>query len=274
MQIEERAPSWAECVFHVLAHVDRSGLPSSLFSPWYVRFVEASLGPASGRPLGADAAALSACLADHASLAFVQGLAWLWRDSADAWTYGTCALGELQAHQVADAELLASLSTQAQAVELLRCAALLEADGCARLPPSRPDTQAFEGLLSALIPHAPALAHAEVTFVRPLTAHGRVRGKAIWVGVPGEGVTPEHAALQAAHEATVREVRLEAPALPERSVEAVALVLLHERIAGSPFAAPHRRWCAQWGVRDDHLARRRLSPEQCAVLERCLEGGA
>src|SRR5690606_32191845 len=160
VRIELRAPSWAECVFHVLAHVELSGLPSSLFSPWYVRFAEATLGPASRRPLGEDVVALSACLRDHTTLATVQNLAFLWKESEGALTCAATELGELRDVQVTDVRLLASLRAHAGAVELVRCAALLEADACARLPVTRPDAVSFQAALSALVPHAPELAHA------------------------------------------------------------------------------------------------------------------
>jgi hypothetical protein len=246
--------------------------PASLHSPWYVSFAEDLLGPADQRPLGQDVAVLRVLMRDHEALAAVQGLAFLWRDSAEALACSELELAALTAHDVLCPVLLAQLNVRAYALESLRSAALLEAEVYATLPPPRVDTRALDEALVALSRCAPTLASARVTALRPLTRHGRVLGSTIFVGVPGAGVSLQHVAMQAAHEATVAEVLSHASALPERQVEAVALVLLAERCAGSVHAESHRAWCGQWQVREEHLDGARLSPTQRALRDACLRG--
>jgi hypothetical protein len=249
-------PGWADVVFHVLAHVP-GRLPSSLHSHAYQRFVADLVGPASERALGEDARVLGELLTDHASLAAVQALAWLWREPEHA--RAEQELDALANSQVDDARLLAALRGS-PAAELLRCAALLELEVYAQLP-APPSNQALRDAVAALVPQP-----LPVVTSRPLTEHGRVWNGVVYVGVPGEGVTLEHAAHQAAHEHTVHELR--DAGLEERGIEAVALVRLHRRLEGTPHAAAHRRWCARCGVRDEHLDPTRLTPAQRAVLAR------
>ena len=266
------SPGWAEVVFHVLAHVPARDLPSSLHSAWYVSFAEALLGPAAQRPLGQDVAVLRVLMRDHRALAAVQGLAFLWRDSSEALACSEREMAALTAHDVVCPRLLAQLNVHAYALEALRGAALLEAEVYVTLPPPALDTRALDEALVALTACAPTLASARVTALRPLTRHGRVLRSSIFVGVPGAGVSLQHVAMQAAHEATVAEVLSHATALPERQVEEVALSVLAERCARTPHAAAHRAWCAQWQVREEHLDGARLSPTQRALRDTCLRG--
>jgi hypothetical protein len=238
--------SWADVVFHVLAHVahEPRRLPSSLHSHAYQRFVEDLAGPASGRALAQDVHLLAALLRDHETLASVQRLAFEWPDP-----------------ERARAEVEAALRGFPPAAELLRCAALLECDVYTRLPAPIVDRDALESAVSALV-----LQQLPIVTSRPLTEHGRLWNGVVYVGVPGQGVTLEHAAHQAAHEHAVYELR--DAKLGERDTEAVALVRLHLRLAGTPHADAHRRWCARWGVRAEHLDPGRLTPAQREALER------
>lgn len=239
VDLEVHAGSWPEAVLHVLAHVEAPGVPASLHSPWYVRFAEAALGPASQRTLAEDAQVLARLAGDHHTLSQLQQVAWSSSELTDT------------------------------ARELLRCAALLEADAIWRLPPPGCDLASLEVALQGLIACAPALAEARITLLRPMTTHGRVRKNAIWLGVPGHGVTQEHVIMQAAHEATVTEVA-KVSALPEREVEAVALVLLASRCA-SGHAELHRAWRATWQVRAEHLDADRLPRAARVVLDARLQ---
>jgi hypothetical protein len=259
-------PSWAELVFHVLAHVPAAGVPSSVYSPWYVQFAAEHLGASSERALGRDVAVLGRLFPDHRRLCGVQGLAWLWRDVTEALACAERELSELRAGDLAEHELLLASMPETHALELLRCACLLEAEAFARLPVPTFDHAAFDAALARLVPHAPALKQLCIKPLRSLTCHGRLRGEDLWIGVPDCGVTLEMAAMQAAHEASVREVRVRRPTLPERELEAVALVLLSERITGSPHAVAHRAWCRAHQVRAEHLDRNQLSPTQRDLL--------
>lgn len=269
--LQAAVPRWADVVFHVLAHLRADGLPSALYSRWYVSFAAQALGPVSQRALGQDLSILSVLLSDHVALAAVQALAWLWTDSDAALACADKELGDLCAIEVADERVLRALRARPQAAEVLRCAALLEAAACHHLPLPRVDAPGLADTLGELLAYAPGLRDAVVTPMRCLTVHGRVRGASIYVGVPGEGVTLEHVAVQAAHEATVGEVLAQPTSLSERQVEQVALVLLHARICRSRWAAAHRSWCGQAAVGDVHLQASALSAPQQTALEACLQ---
>jgi hypothetical protein len=84
----------------------------------------------------------------------------------------------------------------------------------------------------------------------------------------------EHAALQAAHEATVLEVN-EAAAmggspLPERAAEAVAVIVFAERAAAHGRAGDHGVWAAHFGLQPEHFARAGLPPSSAALAAQLL----
>jgi hypothetical protein len=98
--------------------------------------------------------------------------------------------------------------------------------------------------VTSLVAVAPGLERAQVGCIRSLHLRGRAWGDEIWVGHPAAEVAPsiEHAAWQAAHEATVVAVSREQPALGERAVEAVAV----ERLTRLAEAAAERAGHAEW----------------------------
>ncbi|HKP64534.1 MAG TPA: hypothetical protein VJV78_47685, partial [Polyangiales bacterium] len=125
---------------------------------------------------------------------------------------------------------------------------------------------------------SPRLATAPVHVVPALTVHGRVYDRAIWIGAPAEpfNVSVEHAALQAAHEATVLEVN-EAAAirrtpLPERAGEAIAVVVFAERAAAQGRARDHAAWGTHFGLQPEHFAREALPAASAALAEQLLTG--
>ena len=268
--LEPPMSAWTDVVFHVLAQLPGPRVPASLHSPWYAEFVAALLGPAQARQLGADLAALAAVARDHHTLVAMQQLAWLWRDPEQALACADRELSQLRAEDVAEPALLPSLLRSATAVELLRCAALLELEAYRRLPAPELDLPALSGALAALVPLASGLTTARITSLRPLTRHGRVRGASIFIGVPGAGVSLAHAAFQAAHEATVREVEAHGAPLAERRIESIALVLLATRAERARARGAHRSWCAEHGVRDVDLRRANLTVEERKILDACL----
>lgn len=263
-------PSWAEAVFHVLAHLPAHGLPSSLYAPWYVQFAESELGAASQRLLAEDVAVLGALLRDHDALVAAQNIAWLWRESAKALVCAERELPTLTDADVDDAQALEPVHVRAYAVEGLRSAAVLEAPSVAALPVPDLDASALVDALTTLLPCAPALAHFRVAPLRPLTRYGRTRGRSIFVGVPGAGVSLDHVAMQAAYQATLGEVlSLESPLAPRRA-RVVSLLLLNVRCADAESAESYRAWCHQSQVPRDSLDKSQLSRAESAVLEVCL----
>lgn len=264
--VTARAPCWAEALFHVLAHVPAGALPSSLHAPSYVRFAADALGPPSARSLGEDVLALSAIARDHARYASLQALAWLWDGLPRALACAERDLDALSPAEVDAPELLDRLRSD-PATELLRCAVLLESQWFLRLPRADCDRDALLAALAMLVPYAPRLAYARVSVLRPLTHHGRVYRDAIWVGLPSADVSLAHVAMQAAHEATVRELADAAPSLGEREREAVALVLLHCRVHNSAQASAHRAWCEHWRITPPALDLASLTPRGLAALE-------
>lgn len=248
--ILDAAPaSWADLVFHVLAHVRATRhLAASLYDSEYVRWVEAHCGPSSARTLAGDADVLGRVVTTHEGLASLQLLAWLHSTVDAARGHAEIELTRLTSTQVDAPELLLPLSRMGPAVEVLRCAALLEEDSWSSLP-SPPDAAGdLQERLVAMVMVAPWLAQCRVRRVRSLRLRGRVRGNEIWVGHPGDalGVSIEHAAWQAAHEATVREVveGMETMGKPPSFavVEHVAVVFLADRAASAGMAEGHRAW--------------------------------
>jgi hypothetical protein len=85
-----------------------------------------------------------------------------------------------------------------------------------------------------------------------LYQRGRAWGDELWVGHPAAEVAPsvEHAAWQAAHEATVVEVARELEDLSERDVEGEAVVRLTRRAAEAGEGAGHAAWLEALIARD------------------------
>jgi hypothetical protein len=260
--------SWPEAVFHVLAHVrGTAALPASAYDPVYVAWAERRLGPAGARVLGEDAEVLATALPTHEALASVQLLAWLFDDANVAARNGERELADVDA---ARPELVEPLVARGPAVEVLRCAALLEREAVERLGPLDFDASALGRALHEATRAAPFLEQASITPVRALRLRGRALATAIpdiLVGAPCTdlGVDCEHAAWQAAHEATVAEVSI-ATDLAERRCEAVAVVLLHERAADAGLAALHARWLARLAAPSTDPAT--LRDEERAVVAR------
>lgn len=240
--------SWPELVFHVLAHVEVTAhLPSSLFDPVYVRWVEETLGPASSRTLGEDVGVIGLALGDHEALARVQLLAWLFDDAEAARAVSAREIAELSEDEVTRGEVLRALKKTGPAAELLRCAALLEDGHSDELPrPSLPKKE-LEVALDEVARAAPRLPHQRVVPLRSLRLRGRVRELDVFVGWPCAelDLAVDHVAWQAAHEATVAEIgahTLEAPHISERGLEAVALVTLAQRAGEAGLSEGHGAW--------------------------------
>lgn len=271
-----RSSAWPEAVFHVLAHVSATAhLPASVFDSEYIAFVQRHVGPARERPLGQDAALLGTLLATHEQLARAQLIAWLFDSVEQVSGAAGGELAELQAAQVAAPELLPVLVRAGPAVEVLRCAAELELDALAELPPASYDAKRLQGGLESASVVAPGLSRSVVTPLRSLRLRGRVRGRVIWVGAPGPqpGPTLEHVIWQACHEATVGEVsRLAVDrdvGLAERAVERVAVVLLAERAVTAGRAAEHARWFSHFGAGAPSTAAERLERPAQELLAAC-----
>lgn len=246
-ELEERP--YADLVFHVLAHVE-SAVPASTYDREYVVFAERHLGPAGERSLGADATVLRAVATDHVRYARVQGLAWLFRDPEQAARAARHDLTQLAPRDVTDPALLARLCQAGPEVEVLRCAAELERDPHARLPRPSLDRSELTEALQQVLPAAPRLAEFRLGIVRALGRRGRVHAGEIWIGAPFDDAGPSlaHLAWQAAHEATVAELfaRPESRAVPERTVEAMAIVLLGLRAERAGLASPHAAWLSHF----------------------------
>lgn len=242
---------FAELVFHVLAHVP-GDVPASVFDPAYVAFVEKHAGPSASRPLGEDVAILARGATTHDILARLQMLAWVFQGELRAPEDRT--LAELT--DVDDRSALTAV-TRADVValaEVLRASAELEADVYAALPRTTVERSVLDRALAEVSVAAPFLRACTIECVRPLRLRGRVRGRQIWVGEPSEdlGPTSEHAAFQAAHEATVAEVAEEARRLgiahDHHALEHAALVTFAERALHAGLGSRHARWIS-------HLAR-------------------
>ena len=272
------ARSWPDLVFHVLAHVAGTGhLPASLYDPVYVDHAAQHLGPAAERPLGEDAATLAQVLPSHEQLARAQLLAWLFDDVGQAALSADRELAALVPDEVARPGLLAALQAAGPAVEVLRCAALLEQEAHGQLPAPVLQPEVLLAALAEVAGVAPRLAACDLLPVRALRLRGRLFGTEIWVGVPAPEplLDVAHVAWQAAHEATVGEVKQMAletgSGLAERQVEAVALVVLAERAAASAQARSHRHWLGHFGEPGPNVARSGLSQVEQDVLTACLE---
>ncbi len=264
------ARSWPELVFHVLAHVAATAhLPASVFDPSYVHYVEGYLGPAARRPLGEDGVVLGQVLGTHELLARAQLLAWLFDEVEEAVSCSDRDLAELEPSQLAHPQLLGTLVAVGPAVEVLRCAALLEHHAQAELPSLDFDGAALVAALAPVARVAPRLAACGLRTLRSLRLRGRLMGEEIWVGVPAPelALTVDHVAWQAGHEATVKEVSEVALARwPERQIERVAVVLLAERAAEAGLRDDHARWLSHFGEPGPSTDRARLDQRELDLL--------
>jgi len=235
----------AELFFHVFAHVgDTRQLPASVHSPEYVTWARAELGDPEQRTLAEDARLLGDAFPTHAALAEVQGLARLFGSLERVEAVGARPLAELAASDVDDAKALSHLRGLGAPGELAFCAFMLELIHFVQLPTPPPAPPELATLLISLVPVAPGLQESRVGCVRSLHLRGRVWGTEIWVGHPGAKVAPtlEHAAWQAAHEATVVAIGTRRPELGEREVEAAAAAELTRAAFAHGMQDAHRRW--------------------------------
>lgn len=258
--------SWADLVFHVLAHVAGSShLAASAYDPRYVAWAERRLGPATDRHLADDARLLSELAPSHPELARLQLLAWLFVDLERPQALASRALQSLEPSEVDDPSVSASAHP---AAELLWCACLLELPAFVMLPPPEVDQRRVAEALNRARRWAPGIAECRIDLVRSLCRRGRVRGAEIWVGVPDPelGVSLDHVLWQASHEATVRELGRRAPQAGERDVEHAAVVLLHERALAAGAGADHARWLAHFGANAPPVDRAALAPSARALL--------
>ena len=257
---------WPDLVFHVLAHVaGTAALPASAYDPAYVGWAARHLGSAHDRPLGEDAIALAALLPSHELLATAQLVAWLFESVEQAMACADRDLLALGPGDVDDAAALRALVLPSPAhagAEFLRCAALLEAEAHASLPPATVERDPLAAILDDQLVVAPDLQRFALMPLRALRLRGRVHCSPaaeraeIWTGLPSAepGPTLQHVAWQAAHEATVAEVgrlwRAECAAEPlgERGVEAVSVVLLGARARAAGRAAAHCAWLAHFAA--------------------------
>lgn len=267
--------SWADLVFHVLAHVRAtSHVASSVYDALYVGFAERHLGPARERSLHEDAEVIGRIAGNHEVLAAVQWLAWLHETFEEAEAVAEVEITELNPTQVADAGVLAHLTRLGPAAEVLRCAALLELPSWDNLPSPPPSDLAAQ--LQRLTPVSPWLALCKVRSVRSLRLRGRVREREVWVGSPMDelALTSRHCGWQAAHEATVAEVAAMIRQLGGTPLyaplEHVAVVLLATRAQLCGMEQEHRTWLSHLGNPPSHL-RGSLSQEELLVHDRCLE---
>jgi hypothetical protein len=222
-------------------------------------------GPCGERTLGEDCVALGQLLTDHASLSRAQLTALLYADVEGAMSEADRELERLSA----PASLLHALLPLRPAVELLRCAALLEAPVLTSLPPLAFDEVALTAALERVHGASPKLDSHVFVPVRALRLRGRLFEKEIWHGVPSTALELDatHVAWQAAHEATVAEVAeaARAAALQERGIEHVALVLLAERATAAGLEREHRAWVQHFAMLPS-LLRESLNVAQLQTL--------
>ncbi len=268
--------SWAELVFHVLAHVSKTAhLPASICDDVYTAFVASHAGPVSVRALDEDAAVLGHVFENHVALSRAQLVTRLFDSTATALARATTDLDDL----TAPASLRLALRPIATGVELLRCAALLEAPVVDALPSITLDETQLRTALASVLASSPTLHHFTIVPIVALRLRGRLMGQEIWTGLPCNelALSPTHVAWQAAHEATVAEVsaasRGAEASLEERGIEHIALVLMTERAAESKASGPHGTWQAHFAhIPEPH--RNALPASSRALLERLRKSDA
>ncbi len=256
----------------MLSHAaDTASLPASLYDKVYVDFAERHLGPASARHLGEDAAVLGRVLESHELLARVQVTARLFDTIEAASRHATVDLSELSHRGIARAELVRLLEPVLDAAELLRAASELEREAFLELPPASFDAAALAAALDEKSGVAPVLAQSKAAAVRSLRLRGRAFSGEVWFGAPSLelGVSIDHVAWQACHEATVLELRAAADeGIAERAIEHAAIVLLAERTQSAGKGPEHRRWLAHFGRNAPPLDPEQVPEETRRLLER------
>ena len=233
----------------MLAHVEARGIAASCHNPAWVERAAKELGSPAARPLGDDVRVIAAAATTHDVLASVQALAWVF-DSAEAATrVADRELSALEADDVARRsgfDALTIARTAGPVAEVLRAATELELPLLERLGPMA-DAQ-LAGIAEAIggvVAAAPSLPRFQISAARPLGLRGRTLGPSIVVGVPGIGCPDvQHAAWQAAHEATVSELA----ALRDAGfveLERTAIALLRSRARAAGLGEAHARWLAR-----------------------------
>ncbi|MBX3202275.1 MAG: hypothetical protein KF850_20660 [Labilithrix sp.] len=148
------------------------------------------------------------------------------------------------------ADALALAASAGAIAEVLRAATELELPAFATLG-ALPAAALGEvaAALAMIAPAAPSLPRFEVWLARPLGLRGRTHARSIVVGLPGLGCPDaEHAAWQAAHEATVAETAA-AGAATFLDLERRALGRLRSRARDAGLAEAHGRWLARLDLR-------------------------
>jgi hypothetical protein len=245
-----QASLWTESVFHVLAHVEAPGLAPSCHNPAWIEWAAVRFGLSTTRSLAEDLEVIRRAATTHDALASVQALAWVF-DSARACKRVTeRELAMLGREDVASFDALTIALAAGPVAEVLRAASELELPilgEAESIPPGQLDTVGHA--LDALVDAAPSLGRFEIAIARPLGLRGRTLGSSIVVGLPGIGCPDaEHAAWQAAHEATVNELALlRSSSFAE--LERRALALLRSRARAAGLADAHRRWLDRLDLR-------------------------
>ncbi|MBX3224745.1 MAG: hypothetical protein KF795_29785 [Labilithrix sp.] len=149
------------------------------------------------------------------------------------------------------ADALALAASAGAVAEVLRTAAELELPAFATLGAlPAPALDEVAEAIAAIAPAAPSLPRFEVWVARPLGLRGRTHARSIVVGLPGLGCPDaEHAAWQAAHEATVAEAAAEGRG-SFLDLERRALARLRSRARGAGLAEAHGRWLARLDLRE------------------------
>lgn len=208
----------------------------------YVAWVAEKLGPATQRSLAEDARVIANAAATHDALARIQALAWLFETAEDVARATDKDLSDLLPEDVRSVRALSIVKGAGAAAEVLRAAAELELPLVATLPPPAIDPS-WQRRLEAMKAIAPRLATCTVAIARPLGVRGRVLESSIFVG----DADVEHAAWQAAHEATVIEAS-ESGAKEWADIERRAIGLLRFRAKTAGLAEEHARWLARFDL--------------------------
>ena len=205
------AGPYADLVYHVLAHVPVDG-PSSVHDAHYLAWSRATLPEPARRPAEEDAEVMGVLYARTEGAALLHALPALHDDLPAFCASAAKGLGELEAHEVADHDLLrALLGIDRRLAEIVRCAMALAARayGSAHAERVEPELRRAAAEIAPLFDDAmdlmPAMRHFRVELVHPLGPRGRVIGRRILVGapVPWCGLPPAHPVLQAMHECAV-----------------------------------------------------------------------
>lgn len=235
-----------EGVFHVLAHVEAPGIAASCHNRAWIERAAMMLGLATTRQLGEDIRVIGAGARTHDVLASLQALAWVFESADDARTVADRDLTTLDSDDVASFDALTIACSTGPLAEVLRAATELELPLLEGLDPISGDQ--LDGIgraLDEVAIAAPSLARFRVLAATPLGLRGRTLGPSIVVGVPGIGCPDaDHAAWQAAHEATVSRLA-ELGNQPFVDLERSAIATLRSRARAAGLGDAHARWLAR-----------------------------